>query len=98
MEYMNDAALGMSLAAPDQRSCKELGVCQSRKLACADCPQIHFAPGVIDFGSQRSSMQWAVARRADAAWGLLKWLVIALAVAGSLTFTACLLAAKWGWL
>jgi hypothetical protein len=51
------------------RTCLELGICQSRKPACADCEAhpMPFAPGVIDGPYRRHSPVRAFMGKANAA-------------------------------
>lgn len=79
-------------AVGDGRSCTALGLCQSRKPACADCsvPCIRFAPGAIEYGAQRP--------KPKGQFGLL----LLLAICFALFFAAPLIAGfivRWaGWL
>ena len=80
-------------------TCAELGVCQNRQPACVGCtvhsdPQpMRFAPGVIEFGARRSSLEWLLARRAYAAYTLLKHMLLW----GSATAIFAALLGYMGW-
>ena len=89
-EALFDSPIGTIGADPMHRSCKDLGLCQSRKPACADCcaPRIRFAPGVIDRQPSRPSMQWR--------WALL--VVIGLGAVAVLPMAAGYIGRLAGWL
>lgn len=92
-EALFDSPIGVIGAEPMHRSCKDLGLCQSRKPACADCSalRIRFAPGVIDRQRRRPSvagMQWR--------WALL--VVVGLGVVAGLPMAAGYIGRLAGWL
>ncbi|QDL55921.1 hypothetical protein [Rhodoferax aquaticus] len=60
------------------RTCLELGLCQNRKPACADCEvrPMPFAPGVIDGPYRRQSPVRAFMGKANAAMAdVAAWLM-----------------------
>ncbi len=93
LDLRKPAPMLASPDAPSHRSCMALGVCQSRKPACAGYTvnAYNFAPGVIDFGKRLDSWQWRLARFI---WALMGWML----VSGSITFAVVLVASYKGWL
>ena len=73
----------------EQRSCDELGLCQSRKPACDGCDHatrkvFPFAPGVIDFGPKQQSSRQGRAWQASDFLGALALVAAAYFLAGYL--------------